>query len=83
VLGDARMADLHVLLISHATASDGIVNVFGLNVFGQRPEGTLAEQQVNFLQGLLVRLLEEEPDRGNGDDNVPSCKDKVVFLKYD
>lgn len=71
VFGDTRLADLHVLLISHASTSNGIIDVLGLNLLGQRSKGTLAEQQVNLLQGLLVRLLEQEPNRGDCDDNVP------------
>ena len=43
VFGDTRLADLHVLLISHASTSNGIIDVLGLNLLGQRPKGTLAE----------------------------------------
>ena len=71
MLGDTRLADLHVLLVSDASTSDSIINILGLNLLRQRSQGTLAEQQVNLLQGLLVRLFEEEPNRGNCDDNVP------------
>ena len=82
MIGDTRLADFHVLLISHASTSNGIIDVFGLNLLGQRSKGTLAEQQIDLLQRLLVRLLEDEPDRGNRDANVPCCSDEVVFLEW-
>lgn len=82
MLGDTRLADLHVLLVSNASTSNSIIDILGLNLLRQRSQGTLAEQQINLFQGLLVRLLEEEPNRRNSDDNVPRRKDKVVFLEH-
>lgn len=61
VLGDASVADFHVLLVGGASTTDSIVDVFGLDVVWQRSKCTLAKQQIDLLQRLPVGLLEDEP----------------------
>jgi hypothetical protein len=80
VLSNTRLADLNVLLVGRASPTNSIVDIFGLNVLRQRPKRTLTKEQVDFLKGLLVGFLEQEPDRWDGDENIPCREDEVESL---
>jgi len=60
------------LLMSYTLTSDSGINIFLLEYFRQRAKRTLAEQEIDVLQRLPVRLFEKEEDCRNGDQNVPS-----------
>ena len=63
------------LLMSYALAPNSSIDVFLLQMLRQCAKRTLAEQEINLLQRLLVRFLEEEIDRRNSDENVPCNED--------
>jgi hypothetical protein len=43
VLSNTRLADLNVLFVIRASSTDSVVDIFGLNVFRQRPKRTLTK----------------------------------------
>ena len=67
-----RLDRPNTLLMSYTLTSDSSINVFLLEYFWQRAKRTLAEQEIDVLQRLPVRLFEEEEDCRDGDQNIPS-----------
>jgi len=66
---------LNPFLRRNALSANRLLNILVIDILRQRTQRTLAEQQVDVLQALLVCLDEEEVDGRDRDDDVEGAED--------